>query len=77
MTERLETISPEGLLAAAREILAARDAALAELKTFRETHARRSAGERERGAYLDGLLHGLGAAYREFEKRRPIEWTGS
>jgi len=75
--EYLKAIPPEKLLEAARAVSALRGAAFAELKLYQKTHKLRLAAERETNAYLDGVLHGLGAAYLEFEKRRPLEWRGS
>jgi hypothetical protein len=77
MTERLETITAKKLLEAARAIHAASDAALVELKAFQKDRDLRRADERVRNAYLEGVLRGLYSACREFEKRQPLEFTGS
>lgn len=53
-------------------------ATLAEWKEFSAAVPRRmNASQRERSAYLRGRLAGLHQAYREFEKRSPIEFFGS
>ena len=54
-----------------------RDDALAEWKAYRDTHALKSASEKERIAYLHGVLHGVALALKEFERRAPIEFYGS
>ena len=36
-----------------------------------------SVADKERRAYLHGIVHGLYQAVREFENRKPLEWHGS
>ena len=53
------------------------DAALHDWKTYRDSHKLRVAAEKERIAYLHGVLHGLYQAVRELENRCPLEFYGS
>lgn len=74
---KIEEISLAKLQTAVRVIEKMRDDALLNFKAYQDGHALKSAAERERNAYLHGVLHGLGAAFREFEMRCPLEFYGS
>ena len=74
---KIEEISLAKLQTAVRVIEKRRDDALSNLKAYQGSHALKSATERERNASLHGVLHGLGAAFREFEIRCPLEFYGS
>lgn len=44
---------------------------------LRTTGRRLNTAQKQREAYLRGVLHGVALAMREFEKRAPIEFYGS
>ncbi len=71
----VEIIPLVSLQTAVRALEKRRDDALAEWKSYRDSHALRIGVEKQRIAYLDGVLHGFAAALKEFERRCPIEWA--
>lgn len=71
-------MSRDKMLEAISAVEGLQAATLAEWKAFAAAVPRRmNVSQRERSAYLRGRLAGLHHAYREFEKRSPIEFFES
>lgn len=77
MPQCADKLSDEKLRDAARAIEALWPGALADHEAFTRTLSRRpTAAQKQREAYLRGVLHGVVLAVRELEKRSPLELHG-
>lgn len=77
-TAWLGSVTDAKLREAAEAIIALCDKALEEHKVFVGPLPRRmKVADRERAAYLHGVLAGAAAAAREIEKRRSFQFVGS
>jgi hypothetical protein len=76
--EHLDEMSAEKLQEAARAIIAAWDAAVIERKSFMsKTPSRMNSAQKQRAAYLAGVVSGAARAVRAIESRAPMRLIGS
>lgn len=74
----LSDMSDEKIREAVEAIQELWPTALADHKAFLETTSRRlNVAQKQREAYLRGVLHGVVLAVREIEKRAPMHFYGS
>lgn len=78
MKPDLSNITYEKIREAAEAIQELLPKALDEYREFAQTTGKRLSGdEKQREAYLRGVLHGVALAVREIEQRAPIRFCGS
>jgi hypothetical protein len=76
--ENLDEMSAEKLREAARAIVAAWNAAVIERKSFMsKTPSRMNSAQKQRAAYLAGVVSGAAGAVRAIESRAPMRLVGS